>query len=65
MATLFGIVTVLAGMGQRGDIGDQQRQWIKTRDDCGADTSCLARVYRTPIEVLSAVLDSIVARGPF
>jgi uncharacterized protein len=65
MATLFGIATALVGMGQRGDIGDQQRQWIKMRDACGADISCLARAYRARIEELSAILDSIAARGPF
>jgi uncharacterized protein len=65
MATLFGVTTSLVGMGQRGDLGDQQRRWITQRDACGADTSCLARAYRTRIDELSAVLDSIVARGPF
>jgi uncharacterized protein len=65
MATLFGIVTALVGMGQRGDIGDQQRQWIKTRDACGADTSCLAEAYKARIQALSAIMDSIAARGPF
>jgi uncharacterized protein len=65
MATLFGIVTALVGMGQRGDIGDQQKQWIRTRDQCGADTGCLARAYRARIAALSAILDQIAARGPF
>jgi uncharacterized protein len=45
MATLFGVVTSLVAMGQRGDIGDAQRQWLKQRDTCGGDTACLARAY--------------------
>jgi hypothetical protein len=29
MATLFGVVTSLVAMGQRADIGDAQRTWLK------------------------------------
>ena len=65
MATLFGVVTSLVAMGQRGDIGDAQRQWLKQRDTCGGDTACLARAYQSRIDALSATLDTIASRVPF
>jgi uncharacterized protein len=65
MATLFGIVTSLVAMGQRGDIEASQRQWLKTRDVCGKDVSCLSQSYQSRIDALSAITDSIATRGPF
>src|ERR1700721_2563673 len=32
MATLFGVVTSLVAMGQRADIGDAQRTWLRHID---------------------------------
>jgi uncharacterized protein len=64
-ATLFGIVTSLVAMGQRGDIGDAQRKWLKQRDACGGDNACLARAYQSRITALSSALDAIASRGPF
>ena len=65
MATLLGVVTSLVAMGQRGDIGDAQRKWLKERDACGDDTACIARAYQSRITALSAILDAIASRGPF
>ena len=65
MATMFGIVTSLVAMGQRGDIGDAQRKWLKERNACGNDAACIARAYQSRITALSAVLDAIASRGPF
>ena len=65
MATLFGVVTSLVAMGQRGDIGDAQRRWLKQRDACGGDTACLAHAYQSRIDSLSAALDTIASHGPF
>jgi uncharacterized protein len=65
MATLFGVVTSLVAMGQRGDIGDAQRKWLKERGACGDDGACIARAYQSRITALSAVLDGIASRGPF
>jgi uncharacterized protein len=65
MATMFGIVTSLVAMGQRGDIGDAQRKWLKERDACGDDSACIARAYQSRITALSSVLDAIASRGPF
>jgi uncharacterized protein len=65
MATLFGVVTSLVAMGQRGDIGDAQRKWLKERSACGDNTACLARAYQSRIDSLSASFDAIASRGPF
>ena len=65
MATLFGVVTSLVAMGQRGDIGDAQRKWLKERNACGDDSACIARAYQSRSAVLSATLDAIASHGPF
>jgi uncharacterized protein len=65
MATMFGIVTSLVAMGQRGDIGDAQRKWLKERNACGDDNACIARAYQSRIAALSAAFDAIASRGPF
>jgi uncharacterized protein len=65
MATLFGVVTSLVAMGQRADIGDAQRKWLKERNGCGNDGACIARAYQSRIGTLSATLDTIASRGPF
>jgi uncharacterized protein len=65
MATMFGVVTSLVAMGQRGDIGDAQRKWLKERNACGGDNACIARAYQSRITALSSVLEVIASRGPF
>ena len=65
MATLYGIATALVAMGQRGDIQDAQRTFIKTREACGTDTGCLTRVYAERIRQLDAVIARIAAGGPY
>lgn len=65
MATLFGIATSLVPMGQRGDIGDAQRKWLKERNACGSDNACIAGVYQSRITALASALDAIASRGPF
>ena len=65
MATLFGVVTSLVAMGQRGDIGDAQRKWLKERNACGDDSACIARTYQSRIAELSATFDAIASHGPF
>jgi uncharacterized protein len=65
MATLFGVVTSLVAMGQRGDIGDAQRKWLKERNACADDGACIGRAYQSRIATLSANLDTIASHGPF
>jgi uncharacterized protein len=52
-------------MGQRGDIGDAQVQWLKTREACGRDVACLSRAYSDRIQQLNAVISDIASRGPY
>jgi uncharacterized protein len=65
MATLYGIDMSLVAMGQRGDIGDAQKQWLKTREACGANVGCLTRSYSDRIGQLSTVIDGIASHGPY
>ncbi|MFZ0606446.1 MAG: lysozyme inhibitor LprI family protein [Xanthobacteraceae bacterium] len=65
MATLYATAASLVAMGQRGDIGDAQRQWLQRRDTCGRDVACLSRAYRNRIGQLNAVIAAIASRGPY
>jgi uncharacterized protein len=64
LATLFGVLTSLVAMGQRGDLVDAQRRWISVRDVCGSNVECLSRAYQARIDELSQVLDALAKRGP-
>jgi uncharacterized protein len=65
MATLYGIAMSLVAMGQRGDIGDAQKQWLPKRDACGANVTCLTTAYNERIAQLNKVIDAIASRGPY
>ncbi|MEH2509210.1 uncharacterized protein V1291_000564 [Nitrobacteraceae bacterium AZCC 1564] len=65
VATLFEISTSLVAMGQRGEIQDQQRAFLKERDACKSSISCLRNVYEARDKQLEAVLAQIRQRGPF
>ncbi len=65
MATLYGIAMSLVAMGQRGDIGDAQKAWLKTREACGANAACLTKAYSDRIGQLSKVIDGIASHGPY
>jgi uncharacterized protein len=65
LATLFGVLTSLVAMGQRGDIIDRQQKWISVREACGSNVSCLSHAYQMRIDELSAGLDAVAKRGPF
>ncbi|WP_448950060.1 lysozyme inhibitor LprI family protein [Labrys neptuniae] len=65
MATLYGVSMSLVAMGQRGDIGEAQQAWLKTREACGADIACLDKVYAERIGRLDEVIRNIASHGPF
>ncbi|MFG1398103.1 lysozyme inhibitor LprI family protein [Roseixanthobacter pseudopolyaromaticivorans] len=65
MATQYAIVIRLVGMGQRGDLQDQQRAFLKERAACGGTVACIAKAYQKRIAVFEGVVDGVVARGPF
>jgi uncharacterized protein len=64
-ATLYGVATSLVAMGQRGNIEDAQRTWLKTRDTCGERVSCLMSAYNDRIRALNDVVSGVASRGPF
>lgn len=65
MATLYGVDMSLVAMGQRGDIGDAQKQWLKAREACGSNVGCLTKAYAARIQELNKVIDGIAANGPY
>lgn len=65
MSTLYGVITHLVAMGQRGEIQDAQRAWLSRRALCGGDAACVRQAYVSRIGELEAALSAIYARGPF
>lgn len=65
MATLYQWATSFVAMGQRGDIEDNQRAFLKTREACGADLRCLRQAYDTRIAQLQRVMESVREKGRF
>jgi uncharacterized protein len=65
MATLYQWSTSFVGMGQRGDMLEAQRNFLREREACQANISCLRRSYETRIAQLQAVMERVRERGPF
>ncbi len=65
MATLFSIVTSLVAMGQRGNIQDDQRKWLQSRNACDNSVACLRESYAARIQTLETVMAGIASRGPY
>ena len=65
MATLYEWSTSFVGMGQRGDMQDAQRDFIKAREACGAEIACLRGAYDARIAQLQAVMQRVQEKGPF
>ena len=65
MTVRYDMILRLVAMGQRGDLRDQQRDWLMRRHSCGANRQCLTRAYDGRIAQLKAVFDQIASRGPF
>lgn len=66
MAQLYGIVRKLVPMGMRGAIMDRQSVWIRERNRCGGNVSCIGQSYDRRIRELSSVLEErVYPQGPF
>lgn len=65
VATLFELTTSLVAMGQRAQIQDDQRAFLKERDMCGSDVACIRNTYAARAKQLEAVMTRIKERGPF
>lgn len=64
VATLYGIMTSLVAMGERGDIMDAQQKWLVRRNACESDVKCLTSAYKARVSALSRQFDALASRGP-
>jgi uncharacterized protein len=65
MATLFEWTTSLVAMGQRGEILDEQKAFLKLRDGCKANVNCIRDAYGVRIQQLETVMSRVKEHGPF
>lgn len=66
MALLYSIDRRFMGMGSRGELIDEQADWLKRRHACGARNDCLNALYDQRISVLRKFIDErVVTQGPF
>ncbi|HVY87548.1 MAG TPA: lysozyme inhibitor LprI family protein [Hyphomonadaceae bacterium] len=65
MSTEYGLLKGFLAMGGRGALMDAQKDWIKARATCAADTACLTRTYNDRIAALEKEFDRIKSNGPF
>ncbi len=59
MVTTFDILTQLMAMGARDTLRDEQSQWLKRRQECGADATCLTGAYHERMKKLNEAFESI------
>ena len=63
--TLYDVSSRMVAMGQRGDLLESQRAWVKSRETCGADKNCLRAAYAQRASVFEEILKRVEAAGPF
>jgi uncharacterized protein YecT (DUF1311 family) len=59
MVTTFELMAGLLPMGNRGELQDQQSAWLKTRQACNADATCIGNAYEARLKQLMAAYSSI------
>ncbi len=65
MSVLYTQLKSLLAMGARGNLEDAQVTWLKRRQACGSERSCLSKAYADRLFQLRAAFDGIAKRGPF
>ena len=66
MATTYSIVLHALPMGGRDQQKATQWQWLKSRNQCGANTACLSRAYQQRQQQLDQIVQNrILVNGPF
>ena len=65
MSVLYAVNKRTLAMGGRDAIQDQQRQWLTERRRCGANRSCLIRLYDRRLGELEKTTERIYHAGPF
>ena len=63
--TLYDVSLRFVAMGERGDLIDGQRQWVRDREKCGRDKNCLRAAYAKRTAVYEAILKRVESHGPF
>jgi uncharacterized protein len=64
MAVLYRQLKPLLGMGARGDMEDTQVAWLKRREACGEDRTCLNNAYEDRLRQLRDGFEALAKRGP-
>jgi uncharacterized protein len=65
MAVMLDISRHFLAMGRRGQLDDEQTDWLRGRRACGANKQCLAAAYAHRIARLQEILDEVARQGPF
>ncbi|AOM41865.1 lysozyme inhibitor LprI family protein [Xenorhabdus hominickii] len=59
LSVKYNFLRGLFAMGVSGEIYDSQKAWLKQRQQCKADTSCLIKSYHQRINELDTLYNSI------
>ena len=65
MSVLYTQLRPFLGMGARGDMEDEQVNWLKRRATCGDDRTCLSKAYQDRLRQLRGGFEALAKRGPF
>lgn len=65
MAVRFQTLSGLVAMGTRGNMGDEQREFLNARRRCANNQPCLSAAYHRRIDVLKRQYQQLQQRGPF
>jgi uncharacterized protein len=59
MATTFELLSGLLAMGSRGTLQDEQTAWLKKRQACEADATCIGATYDERLKQLGETYKNI------
>ncbi|EAA4188445.1 hypothetical protein QF20_004437 [Salmonella enterica subsp. enterica] len=59
MSVKYHWLSGVLGMGARGEMSDDQQNWLQKRHKCGSDTTCLTKHYRQRINELNEIYRAI------
>jgi uncharacterized protein len=59
MATTFDLLSGLLAMGSRGTLQDEQTAWLKKRQACAADATCIKGAYDERLKQLDETYKKI------
>jgi len=65
MDTLYNISLHFVAMGTRGDLQDQQAVWVRQREACGTNKTCIRAAYKKRTAVFEAIIKRVATFGPF